>query len=200
MKAFIFDTETTWFPVKWWTIKEQPYIIQFAWILWEISQTKGFTEIERIDFFIKPRIPIPFSCSQINWIYDKDVENAPFIEDVIDKILKYINTTDVIVAHNIEFDEEIIRWELARLNRKWDYQPIKKICTMRSSTDFCQLQWRWFSFKPPKLNELHLKLFWDYFAWAHWAIEDTEATAKIFWELVKKWVIVLEKNNIMRLF
>ncbi len=200
MKAFVFDTETTWMIVKWWSKEEQPYIIQFAWILWEVNKNDWFKEVEKLNFLVKPRISIPFLASQIHGIYDKDVENSPYIEDMIDKILKYLNTTDVIVAHNIEFDEEVIKWELARLNRIWEYQPIKKVCTMRSSTDFCQLQWRWFSYKPPKLNELYLKLFWERFTWWHDALADTEATAKAFWELVKKGVIKIEENRVMRLF
>ncbi len=200
MKAFVFDTETTWFTVKGWTLEEQPYIVQFAWILWNISKENWFEEIERIDYLVKPRIMIPFSASQVHWIYDKDVVDAPYIEDVIDIFLKYLNTSDAVVGHNVEFDEEIVRNELARLWRKWDFQPLKSICTMRTSTDYCQLQWRWFSFKPPKLNELYKHLFWERFEWAHNAMIDVESTAKAFWELVKRGVISIEENNLMRLF
>lgn len=200
MKAFVFDTETTWFTVKWWTVEEQPYIVQFAWILWTISKDNWFEELERIDILVRPRISIPFSASQVHGLYDKDVENAPYIENVVDSFLKYLNTSDVVVWHNVEFDEEIIRNELARLWRKWDYQPIKSLCTMRSSTDYCKLQWRWFSFKPPKLNELYKHLFGERFEWAHNAMVDVESTAKAFSELVKRGVIELEETNLMRLF
>ncbi|MFZ2255604.1 MAG: hypothetical protein WAW59_03420 [Patescibacteria group bacterium] len=37
------------------------------------------------------------------------------------------------------------------------------VCTMKSSTDHCKLQGRGFSFKPPKLAELHRFLFNEYF-------------------------------------
>lgn len=200
MLAFVFDTETTWFTVRWWWLDEQPYIVQFAWILWDVSKDNGFKEIERIDQLVRPRISIPFWASQVHWIYDKDVQDSPFIEEVVDNFLKFLNKADFVVWHNIEFDEEILKNELARLGRKWDYQPMKSICTMRWSTDFCQLQWRGFSFKPPKLNELYRKIFWNWFEWAHNAMVDVEATAQAFWELVKKWVIQLESNNVMRLF
>ncbi|MDD2516345.1 MAG: 3'-5' exonuclease [Candidatus Gracilibacteria bacterium] len=200
MKAFIFDTETTGFTVKGGRLDEQPYIIQFAGILGEISKEKGFKEIERVNFLIKPRISIPFASSQVNGIYDKDVENAPFVEEIFDEILRYLNTSDVIVGHNVEFDEEVVKHELERAGRKGDYQPSKIVCTMRSSTDFCQLQGRGISFKPPKLNELHLKLFGERFSGAHNAMIDVEATTRIFEELVKKGIIELEENNVMRLF
>lgn len=200
MKAFIFDTETTWFTTKWWSIDEQPYIVQFAWIFGEISKENWFKELDRINVKVKPRISIPFASSQVHWIYDKDVENSPYIEEVVDSFLKFLNSADVVVWHNIEFDEEILRNELERIWRKWDYQPSKSICTMRGSTDYCQLQWRWISYKAPKLNELHLKLFGERFGWAHDAIVDVEATVRCFEELVKKWIIEIEENQLMRLF
>ncbi|MDD2565905.1 MAG: 3'-5' exonuclease [Candidatus Gracilibacteria bacterium] len=200
MKAFVFDTETTGFTVKDGTLEEQPYIVQFAGILGNISKEKGFEEISRINVLVRPRISIPFSASQVHGLYDKDVENAPYIEDVIGDFLKYLNTSDVIVGHNVEFDEGVVRNELARLGRSGDYQPMKSICTMRGSTEYCKLQGRGFSFKPPKLNELYKHLFGERFEGAHDAMVDVEATLAAFTELVKRGVIVLEENSLMRLF
>ncbi len=200
MKVFVFDTETTGFPVRGGTSDQQPYIVQFAGILGNVDQVNGFSEIERINLMVKPRISIPFSASQIHGIYDRDVENAPYIEEVMDQILKFLNTADAVVGHNVEFDEEVVRLELERIGRKGDYQPMKAICTMRTSTEFCQLQGRGFGYKPPKLNELYKTLFWEWFEWAHDAMIDVEATTKSFSELVKKWVIQLEENSVMRLF
>jgi len=71
---------------------------------------------------------------------------------------------------------------------------------MRGSTDHCKLQGRGFSFKPPKLSELHKHLFGEWFEGAHNAMVDVEATAKSFGELVKKGVIELEEAKVMRLF
>lgn len=138
-------------------------MVQFAGILGEIDSVNGFVEIDRVDIRVKPRIPIPFAASQVHGIYDRDVEDAPYIEEVMDQILRYLNTTDIVVGHNIEFDEEVIRGELKRLRRDGDYQPIKTVCTMRGSTEFCKLQGRGFSFKPPKLSELHKHLFGEWF-------------------------------------
>lgn len=200
MKAFVFDTETTGLTVRTGTLDEQPYIVQFAGILGEVDSINGFTEIDRIDIMVKPRISIPFAASQVHGIYDRDVENAPYVEEVMDQILRYLNTTDIVVGHNIEYDEDVIRSELKRLHRDGDYQPIKRVCTMRGSTDHCKLQGRGFSFKPPKLSELYKHLFGEWFEGAHNAMVDVEATTRAFGELVKRGAIQLEETKVMRLF
>lgn len=200
MKVCVFDTETTGFPVRDGGIEQQPYIVQFAAIVGEIDENKNYTELERYDFLIKPRISIPFSSSQVHGIYDKDVENAPYLEEKLDEIMKVLNGVDVVVGHNVSFDEEIVNYELARHGRTGDYTPASVICTMRSSTDYCKLQGRGVSFKPPRLAELHKFLFNEWFDGAHNAMIDVEATMRSFVELVKRDVIVLEESNVMRLF
>lgn len=202
MKIFVFDTETTWFINKKETdLEKQPKIIQFAWILWELKNGK-FQELERVDILINPKIPIPYGSSQVHHIYDIDVKNSPSIEEEIDKIMKYINEPDVIIWHNIEYDESMVKLELKRLNREFEYKPKQIICTMKNSVEFCAIQWNWERFKYPKLWELHKKLFWEYFTWAHDALTDVEATLRCFVDLVEKKVIQIEEPNdeVMSLF
>lgn len=200
MKICIWDTETTGFPVKEWKLEQQPYIIQFAAIVFDYSEDNSITETERHNILIKPRVSIPFGASQVNGIYDKDVADVPYIEEYIDTIMKVLNGTDIVVGHNISFDEEILWYELARLGRVWEYTPSQSICTMRSSTEYCKLPGRGFAWKSPKLSELHRFLFDEYFDGAHNAIVDVEATGRSFFELVKRGVIKIETKNLMRLF
>lgn len=202
MKIFVFDTETTWFiDKKNPDLNAQPHIVQFAWIYWEIKDWE-FIEIKRINQMIKPKMPIPFAASQVHHIYDIDVKNAPDIKDYIDDFLKIINESDVIVWHNIEYDEEMIKLELKRLNKEFEYNPRQVLCTMKQTVDFCALQWNWDRYKYPKLWELYKKLFWEYFLWAHDAIVDVEATLKAFMELYKIWIIKIweKKHQVLSLF
>ena len=119
MKIFVFDTETTWFINKKETdLDKQPKIIQFAWIIWEIKDSK-FIEEKRINILINPKISIPYVSSQVHHIYDIDVKNASFIEDVIEDIIWNINWPDIIIWHNIEYDEDMIKLELKRLNMEY---------------------------------------------------------------------------------
>lgn len=164
MKAFVFDTETTGFTVRDGRLDQQPHIIQFAGILGEISQENGFVEIDRINVLIKPLIPIPFASSQVNGIYDRHVVDKEPLSHHIDEIMDFINVrTDIAVAHNIEYDRDVISYELERLGRAGDFHPKQSLCTMRSSTDYCELQGRGLSFKPPRLNELYKHLFGTWF-------------------------------------
>jgi fido (protein-threonine AMPylation protein) len=73
---------------------------------------------------------------------------------------------------------------------------------MKTTVDFCAIQWKGERLKYPKLWELHKKLFDEYFVWAHDALTDVEATLRSFIELVNKWVIKIEekKDDVMSLF
>ncbi len=182
----VWDTETTGFPVKEGKLEQQPYIIQFAAIVSELAEDGSITEIERHDILIKPRVSIPFGASQVNGIYDRDVVDKAYMDEHIDVIMKILNSADIVVGHNISYDEEILSYELARLGRSGEYTPIQSICTMRTSTDHCRLPGRGFAWKSPKLSELHRFLFDEYFDGAHNALVDVEATGRSFFELVKR--------------
>jgi len=202
VKILVFDTETTWFlNKKDLSLDAQTYIIQFAGILWEL-ENGVYTEIERKNILIKPPISIPYWASQVHHIYDIDVRDAPVMSEVIDEIMDFIWKADAIIWHNIEYDEDMLLVELKRLEKLHLYTPDQVICTMKTTVDFCSIQWNGLRFKYPKLWELHKKLFWEYFVGAHDAMVDVEATQKCFLELEKKGVLTLENKSqwIMSLF
>lgn len=149
---------------------------------------------------MKPPVSIPFASSQVHGIYDKDVSDKNPIGNHIDAIIRVLNKVDVVAGHNISFDEEILAYELARLGRVGEYTPSQVICTMKSSTDYCKLQGRGFAWKPPKLAELHKFLFDEWFEGAHDAMIDVEATMRSLIELMRRDVVHIEDNNVMRLF
>lgn len=204
-KIFVFDTETTWFiDKKESDLEKQPRVIQFAGILWTLKNGV-FEEEKRVNILINPDIPIPYDASQIHHIYDIDVKHEKKIEDTIDTILWYINTPDVVIWHNIEYDEDMIKLELKRLGREYEYRPKQTICTMNTTIDFCKLAKKnenASGYKRPKLWELHKKLFDEYFIGAHDALTDVEATLRCFIELVNNGTITIEhkKEEIMSLF
>ena len=211
MKIFVFDTETTGFiNKKDPNLDNQPQVIQFAGILWDITENNDtwvweWVEEKRVDILINPEKPIPFASSQVHHIYDIDVKWKKNFSEQYMEILDFINTPDAIVWHNIEYDENMIKLELRRLEKEYEYKPKQVICTMNESVFFCKLPKRdekANGFKRPKLWELHKVLFKEYFVWAHDAMVDVEATLKSFVELVNLGVIKLKKKeeNVMSLF
>jgi len=210
VKIFVFDTETTGFiNKKDPNLDNQPQVIQFAWILWDLTENNDWIwdwkEEKRVDILINPEKPIPFVSSQVHHLYDIDMKWKKNFSEQYEEILELINTPDIIVGHNIEYDENMVKLELRRLEKEYEYKPKQVVCTMNESTNFCKLPKRdekAKGFKRPKLGELHKVLFKEYFIWAHDAMVDVEATLKSFIELVNKWVIQLEKKeeNVMSLF
>lgn len=202
MKILVFDTETTGFlNKKNPSLDAQPYIVQFAGILWELENWE-YKELERKNIMIKPPISIPYGASQVHHIYDIDVKDAPVMSQQITEIMDFLAKADAIIGHNIEYDEDMIKLELKRLEKLHLYAPDQVICTMKWTVDFCALQGNGLRFKYPKLWELYKKLFWEYFVWAHDAMVDVEATQQCFLELEKQGVLWLTNNTkqIMSLF
>lgn len=200
--VLVFDTETTWLPSKDKPIEEQPHIIQFAWMVVEIDMiTWEYKELSRINQFIRPPYPIPSVTSDVHWIYDIDVMEKWFFEDYAKTISYYLNKPDFVVAHNLKFDETMIRYEYERLRRlglPYDFLPNGLICTMEISRYYCNLPSKSkFAKKPkaPKLQELVKKTCWTYFEWAHDALVDVEWTLKAFEKLVKEWVVKFKKKK-----
>ena len=207
LKVMVFDTETTWlFSKKEKNLDKQPYIIQFSGILVEMDEDWKYTELKRINQFIKPPIKIPVAASQVHWIYDIDVINQKPFSSYAELISKWIEYPDIIVWHNVSFDQNMLLVEFQRIRMKGStlsYNPKKVICTMNESVNYCKLpkknikaEW----YKKPKLQELIKKLYWYYFKWAHDAMVDVEWTLKAFSKLIEKKVIPFEKNNTLTLF
>lgn len=64
---------------------------------------------------MKPPVSIPFGASQVHGIYDKDVADKDPIKGHIDDIIRILNRAEILSGHNIEYDEEILSYELERL-------------------------------------------------------------------------------------
>jgi DNA polymerase III epsilon subunit-like protein len=185
-----FDTETTGLPRNWnapiTDVNNWPRLVQLAWILFDENGKKlrSGNNIIRPDGFT-----IPPDSSHIHGITTERAlaEGIP-IREALEIFRDTINDSSHIVAHNIDFDEKIIGAEFIRANIPHHFQRKIKICTMKSTVNFCAipsprgLKW-------PQLSELHTKLFGETFKDAHDASVDISATAKCFWELKKRGIL-----------
>ena len=185
-----FDTETTGLPKNWKApvsdLNNWPRMIQIAWIL---CDNKG-NRVEANDFIIKPEnFKISKEATKVHGIStEKALQEGESLEKVLQQFNELVQQSKFIVAHNISFDEKIMGAELLRTAIESNFNQKKKICTMKSATDYCKIPGR-YGYKWPTLSELHIKLFGEDFDEAHDAAVDINATAKCFWEMRKLGLI-----------
>lgn len=101
------------------------------------------------------------------------------------RIQRLIDQADVVVGHNVRFDIQVVDCEMYRMFTRMPLLHKPRICTMLSSTEFCDLP----NLKWPKLQELHETLFGSTFNDAHDATADVSATFRCFWALVHLCII-----------
>ena len=185
-----FDTETTGLPRSWKApvhdLSNWPRLVQLAYLLYDNSGNLVLSA----DHIIKPEdFTIPVSASSIHGITHERAcrEGAPLTE-VLSEFFGYLDQSEILVAHNMSFDENIVGAEFLRHNMPNVITSKNRICTMLKTTHFCKLDGP-YGYKWPKLSELHYILFQSGFAEAHNASVDIQATAKCFWELRKRGII-----------
>jgi len=186
----IFDTETTGLPKKWnapiTDVDNWPRCIQIAWQLHdELGEL-----IERQDFLIKPEgFNIPYDAEQIHGISTSLAEKkGKSLEEVLNLFNEALGKTSFVVGQNVGFDLNIMGCEFHRkeIQTKLNDLPILDTCT-EVTAKLCQIPGgRGGKFKLPTLTELYLYLFNTSFAEAHNATADVEATARCFFELIRK--------------
>ncbi len=191
MNYLFFDTETTGKPkrygAKMTDLDNWPRISQIAWVLYE-----GETLIDSHATLIKPdgwKIPKEQFFIDNNMSTERCELEGVKLETVLDKFITHAQKSDYLVAHNINFDYNVLGAEMIRYNKKVG-KTMQQICTMNSSTDFCKLPGP-YGYKWPKLEELHQILFNCDFDGAHDALTDVITTAKCFFELKRLGIISL---------
>lgn len=185
-----FDTETTGLPRNYKApasdTQNWPRMVQIAWRL----HNENGTILDAQEYIIKPEgYTIPKEASNIHRITTERANSEGVkLQFVLEDFAQLIEEAKFIVAHNISFDEKIVGAEFYRKQIANKLEKRKKICTMHSTTEFCKLPGN-YGYKWPKLQELHMKLFDEYFEEAHDAAADIDATAKCFWKLKELGVI-----------
>ena len=196
MKILFFDTETTGLPKDWNASVEQldnwPRLVQIAW---QVYNSNGDL-LEEHEYVIKPLgFIIPSEASIVHKITTKKAIKIG--EDLL-TILKVFKSSvkdcGLLVAHNYNYDYNIMGSELLRNGLENSLKDKEHICTMNASTNFCKIS-RPYGYKWPKLEELYKILFDESFN-AHNALDDIRATARCFWELSSLKVIMIPKAKI----
>ncbi len=180
----LFDTETTGLPKNYRApvtdVNNWPRLVQIAWHLYDTSGNL----FDKSDFIVKPEgFKIPADASRLHGITtDGAIQEGKDLVFVINLFNDQIEKANILVAHNMSFDEKIVGAEFVRRNIKSNLFKKSRLCTMNASTNYCRIPGP-YGYKWPKLSELHYKLFGEYFEEAHNAAADIEATARCFWKM-----------------
>lgn len=113
------------------------------------------------------------------------------ITEALSVLIDALNDSEYVVAHNLNFDYNVIGAEMIRANMRAD-KRMKQICTMEAATDYCKLPGRYGNYKWPSLMETHVKLFDCEFTGNHDALDDVRACAKCLLELIRLQVINIQ--------
>lgn len=188
MNLLFFDTETTglWNKRLPSGHEGQPRIAQIAALL-EDSETRE--EIMRIDLILYRDQPIPVESSRIHGTTTEKSQAIGLGENAaLDVFCDMVAVSDLLVAHNIEFDVNVIN-NAARLlsgNPGLNvFQGKQQFCTMQAATPVCKFRnkhggpdYGW-----PKLELAVPHLLGREPTAAHRAIGDVIDCRDLFWHL-----------------
>lgn len=185
MRVLVFDTETTGLiksnTIMYYELEIFPYIVQFSYLLYDTE--KSFVEkISDNIIRIPEKVVIPEECVKIHGISKQMTLKGKDIGKCLLEFAKSYFQADIIVAHNLSFDINMVKTELMRtiqnskeITHLLDYNnllyslnnpPKNKtyFCTLQNSIVLCNIKainkkTGKEYIKYPKLMELHEKLF-----------------------------------------
>jgi DNA polymerase III subunit epsilon len=197
-KFIFFDTETTGLPLKWGRpvsdVDNWPRVIELAYIVYVINSKGEPQLVDRYSKLIKPdgwEIPNEKFWIDNGFTTERNLAHGVPIEEALKSFIFWADCADYLVAHNMDFDKNVLGAEMLRHGIKSSKQLVK-ICTKTAGTNYCQLpKPTGYGLKWPKLEELHLKLFGEDFKGAHQAENDVAICAKCFWEMLKLQIVKL---------
>lgn len=187
MKLF-FDTETTGkaemrLPHD---HPSQPHIVQFAALL---TDDQG-QEASVFSVIIKPDgWTIPDEAAAIHGITTQHAEQCGVpIACALSMFSMLALTADTLIAHNIDFDDFVTRGEYARLGKEPRHAKLTKFCTMKASTQLCQIPNQYWKpgrdrYKWPKLEEAMRIILRKELQGAHDAFADMKGCAELYFHL-----------------
>ncbi len=119
MKVLIYDTETTGLiPKKCADLDRFPYVVQFSYIVYDTEQEtiiKVYDEIISLPEWVE----IPLEASNIHHILKEDCQRSQItIKECLEGFMEDCKQMDLVVGHNLEYDNTIVITELMRLKTK----------------------------------------------------------------------------------
>ena len=175
----IIDIETSGFPKHSDNGIIYPEILQIAWVL----TNKNGVILKKSSFIIDTPFIKQNDYSEFVNIDFKTARKVSFsINKILNKLKEDIEISDYVVAHNIEFDLDILEHFYNKIYGVNPFRDKETICTMKQTMNFCKIPYN-YGFKYPKLSELYFKLFNYNITNSHNAEIDVMHTLKCFKKL-----------------
>jgi len=207
MKILVFDIETTGLPKDMkGDIKDSsnwPHIVQLSWLVYD-DAIKSIAAEEDVIIKLSDNKQIPIESTKIHGITnEKMLSDGVSINLILPIFLKDFKDCQILVAHNIKFDINIIQAELFRnfkINPLQDHNKIE-YCTMKYGKSITKI-WKQSKYydglylKPPRLSELHEKLFAMTPTNLHNSMVDVWACFRCFHHMIFGYDICDAKNNV----
>ena len=191
-----FDTETTGLPRNWKApvsdLDNWPRLVEMAWLLYdeEGNCVESRSAIVRPDGFV-----IPAEAAAVHGITTvRAAAEGVDLGALLADFARAVDIAQVLVAHNVSFDEKIVGAELLRMGVTSCLDERERFCTMTTSTDLCAIPSR-YGYKWPKLPELHQRLFGSVPDGAHAAGSDVEACASCFFEMKRLGLVTPSSHH-----
>jgi len=186
MFVLVFDTETSGLPIKGAKVSSEtwPYIVQFSFVF--IDTDTGNHEAH--DYIIKGPFTIDEDAVKIHGITKRRSDECGFdFRDVFEIFKLYLDRSEFIVAHNIDFDLNMLRVECLRRGVEFEDSKLPvTYCTMKKNVDRCGLLNERGYAKYPKLSELYDHFFHREVKSLHNSLVDTYVCLCCFYRCVLK--------------
>tara|TARA_B100000963_G_scaffold202727_1_gene176527 strand:+ start:27684 stop:28328 length:645 start_codon:yes stop_codon:yes gene_type:complete len=192
MRILVFDTETTGLPKKrnqsLFNTEDWPYIVQISWVVYDVADS-SIVSINDYVIRLPNNITIPEDSINIHGITNEMMlEKGENIKKILRMFLMDCANCNLIVAHNIQFDENIIAVETIR---NYGTNVLSQINTRR----YCTMKRSIKRFKKyVKLEFLHKTLFNQNLRNLHNSLNDVYVCLRCFIKIYFNKDLLNNKN------
>ena len=159
---------------------ESPRLLEIAWRLYDYDKT---LQEEKHFFVYHDNLEVTSECFNINGISQEYLQNyGTDFKSILIEFKNVLSRSNILVGHNLEFDISVIQGEFSRQNMMLLLDSKQRICTMKSSTEYCGISSNW-GLKYPTLAELFTFIFNELPLNEHSAFNDVKTTSRCFWHL-----------------
>lgn len=183
LRRIFVDTETT-------GTSKKSRIVELAYIVY-----LGKEEKRRYSELVEPHgFTIPQDAIDVHGISNEKAEEEGLpLKEVLRDFNRACKHADLVIAHNAEFDCNVILNETSRVDHTFCLStPI--YCTMKNLTDYCGIQrynnhGQECGYKWPTLWELYKEVFGEEIHQTHRALDDIKHLSECYFQLLEDGVI-----------